>query len=176
MSLIENESRSLPVPDDSDELLLIGYMDNELQPEQRRMLEKRLTEEPLLRQKLAEFEKTWNILDFLETQRTNREQVYSTLELIALQVENSAKFLAASQSKIRAIRSFFLWAFLFLLVFLGYQTVDQLHRAGEKQKMNDLLLIERLDQYLLLDQSERMSPEIDEIEFLRQLHQSNILD
>ena len=60
--MIENESQPLPIPDDSDELFLIAYMDNELPPEQRRIFEKRLAQEPLLRQKLTEFEKTWDEL------------------------------------------------------------------------------------------------------------------
>jgi len=174
MSLIENESRPLPIPDDSDELLLIAYMDNELGPEQRQTFEKRLTEEPQLRQRLTEFEKTWNVLEFLETHLTNQEQVYSTLELIAVQVENDAKSWAAKQRKSNAIRSFLLWTLLFGLAFLGYHTVDQYSHLNEAQEINDLRIIERLDQYYLLD--EKAAAEIDAIEFLRRLRESKILD
>ena len=174
MSLIENESRPLPIPDDSDELLLIAYMDDELQPEERRSFEKRLTEEPLLRQRLSEFEKTWGVLGFLKPQATNQEQVYSTLELIAMQVENEAKTLIFQQRKANTVRSFTLWSLLFLLAFLGYQTVDWFSRFNEKREIDDLRLIERLDQYYLLD--EKTSSGIEEIEFLRRLYESKILD
>ena len=173
LPMIENESRPLPIPDDSDELFLIAYMDNELQPEQRQAFEKRLTEEPLLRQRFIEFEKTWNVLDFLETHLTNQEQVYSTLELIALRTENEAKTRAAKQNKANAIRSFLLWTLVFLLAFLGYQTVDRFSLVNEQQNIDDLRIIERLDQYFLLDE---VSAGIDEIDFLRQLHESKILD
>ena len=173
MSLIENDSRPLPIPDDSDELLLIAYMDNELGAEQRQAFERRLTGEPQLRQRLAEYEKTWNVLNFLETLETNQEQVYSTLELIAVQVESDAKSQAARQRKTNAIRSFFLWTLLFGLGFLGYQTVDRFSQVHEQQKIDDLRIIERLDQYYLLDE---ISSEIDEIDFLRRLHQSETLD
>ncbi|MCL2304143.1 MAG: hypothetical protein FWC43_02225 [Planctomycetaceae bacterium] len=161
------------ISNDSDELLLLAYMDNELQPKQRHAFEKRLSEEPQLRQRLSEFEKTWNALGFLETFETNPEQVYSSLELISLRAKEDAKSLAARQNKFTAVRSFILWTLLFLLAFLGYQTVNRLSPVGEKQKIDDLRLIERLDQYYLL---EKTSPEIDEIEFLRQLHESKILD
>jgi len=174
MSLIENESRPLPIPDDSDELLLIAYMDNELGAEQRQAFEKRLTEEPQLRQRLTEFERTWNVLEFLETHLTNQEQVYSTLELIAVQVESDAKSWAANQSRANAIRSFTLWTLLFGLAFLGYHTVDQYSHVNETQETNDLRIIERLDQYYLLD--EKATAEIDAIEFLRRLYESEILD
>ena len=175
MCQIENESRPLPIPEDSEELLLIAYMDNELPPQERLAFEKRLAEEPPLRQKLSEFEKTWNVLDFLETQGTDRKQVYSTLELIALQVEDDAKTLMIRQSKTRTIQSAVLGTVLLLLAVLGYQIVDHHYRINERQEIDDLLIIERLDQYyLLLD--EKSSPEIEEIEFLRRLHESNILD
>ena len=169
MSLIENDSRPLPIPDDSDELLLIAYMDNELGPEQRQAFEKRLAEAPQLRQRLVEYEKTWNVLNFLETLETNQEQVYSTLELIAVQVESDAKSWVARKRKSNAIRSFLLWTLLFGLGFLGYQTVDRF----EQQEIDDLRIIERLDQYYLLDE---ISSEIDGIDFLRRLHKSEILD
>ena len=175
MCQIENESRPLPIPEDSEELLLIAYMDNELPPLERLALEQRLAEEPSLRQKLSEFEKTWNVLDFLDTQGTDQEQVYSTLELLALQVEDDAKTLMIRQRKTKTLQSAVLGTALLLLAFLGYQIVDHHYRVKEQQEIDDLLIIERLDQYyLLLD--EKNSPEIDAIEFLRRLHESNILD
>jgi len=173
MSLIEHESRPLPIPDDSDELVLIAYMDNELGQEQRQAFERRLTEEPQLRQRLTEFKKTWNILNFLEMLETNQEQVYSTLELIAVQVEGDAKSQAARQSKANFVHSFLLWTLLFGLAFLGYQAVDRFSQVHEQQEIDDLRVIERLDQYYLLDE---ISSEIDEIDFLRRLHKSEILD
>ena len=174
MTQIETVPRLLPTPVDAEELVLIAYMDNELQPKERRVFEKRLCEEPKLRQKLAEFERTWQVLDFLETQETNQEQVYSSLKLIALSAEDDAKTQLVQQRKTNTGRSFVFWCFMLGLAFLGFQIVDRFYHVYETSEINDLLLIERLDQYLLLDETTNTA--IDEIEFLRRLHESKILD
>ncbi len=174
MSLTPLNNETLPLPEDTEELLLVAYMDNELGAEERRAFEKRLAAEPALRQKLAEFEKAWNILDFLETCQTDREMVGSTLELIAVRAEEDARFVASQQKKKAGTHTFFFFLGLLLAAFVGYFTFDRLYAVDEKQDIYDLLLIERLDQYRLLD--ERPSSNIDEIEFLRKLHESKILD
>ncbi len=174
MSLTLFDNETLPLPEDTEELLLVAYMDNELGAEERRTFEKRLATEPALRQKLTDFERAWNALDFLDTCNTDREQVGTTLEMIAVRVEEEARTLASQQKRKTGIHTFFFLLGLLLAAFVGYCTFDRLYAVDEEQKIYDLLLIERLDQYRLLD--ERPSSGIDEIEFLRQLHESKILD
>ena len=176
MSLLqsEQESQSLSAPQGTEDSLLVAYLDGELDEKERLAFEKRLAEQPQLRQKLAEYENAWKALDFLEPSVPDQAKVYSTLELIALRAEKEVESLAIVEKKTKR-RSGILAMLGFIFVAgLGYLTVNQFYNADDDREIYDLLLIERLDQYMLLD--EQNSPQIDEIEFLRKLHDSNILD
>ena len=174
LSQSEQESQSLSDPQGAEDSLLVAYLDGELDESEKAALEKQLAEQPLLRQKLAEYEKAWKVLDYLEPSVPDQAKVYSTLELIALRAEKEAESLAAAKKKTKFRNGILTLLGLFLVAGLGYLTVNQFFGSDDNREIYDLLLIERLDQYKLLE--EQNSSQIDEIEFLRKLHESNILD
>ena len=68
----------------ADETLLTAYLDGELSPQDRQLLEQRLAQEPELRQRLVLFEDTWHCLDLLEQESSNVEQIETTLHVAAV--------------------------------------------------------------------------------------------
>ena len=176
MSLSQSEQESQPLsdPQGAEDSLLVAYLDGELDEKEKSAFEKQLAEQPQLQQKLAEYEKAWKALDYLEPSTPDQAKVYSTLELIALRAEKEAKSLAVVEKKTKYRNGILTLIGLFLVTGLGYLTVNQFFGADDNREIYDLLLIERLDQYKLLEGQN--SSQIDEIEFLRKLHDSNILD
>jgi len=69
-----------------DDTLLTAYLDGELSPHERQLLEQRLAHEPELRQRLVLLEETWHCLDLLEQEPPNAEQIETTLHVAAVSV------------------------------------------------------------------------------------------
>lgn len=182
MSLSAFDSRTRDVfldsPEDPEmnpeEELLVAYLDGEVEPEERRELEDRLAGEPQLRQKLVELDSSWRALNYLEPDRTDRDLVRSTMELICVNAETEVQRLTEKKARSFTKRPLGFVAELILCVFFGYVCINMFFGGDEERLYEDLMIIERLDQYQLLD--ERKQPGIDEIEFLRELYKSNILD
>lgn len=67
-----------------DETLLTAYLDGELMPQDRQLLEQRLAEEPELRQRLLLLEETWHYLDLLEQDSVDTEIIETTMRVTAV--------------------------------------------------------------------------------------------
>ena len=121
----EHESQSLSDPQGAEDLLLVAYLDGELDEKEKSAFEKQLAEQPQLRQKLAEYEKAWKALDYLEPSTPDQAKVYSTLELIALRAKKEAESLAVVEKKTKYRNGILTLIGLFLVAGLGYLTVNQ---------------------------------------------------
>lgn len=166
---------TLPLPEDSDELTLIAYLDGELEPDEKELLEQRLRNEPQLQKKLSELDQTWNVLNFLDSQPTESRLVCKTLQMIALQTQDALKKTTSSTKIRKPTQKWIYFALLFLFVMgIGYFSLNFFLNRNQQQTIDDLFLIERLDQYMLLD--EKSESGIDEIEFLKKLYESKILE
>ena len=67
---------------------LVAYLDGELDVEQSRQVVQRAAAEPRARRILAGFERTWDLLDELESPATSEDFTCTTLEMVALAAEN----------------------------------------------------------------------------------------
>ncbi|MCM2373546.1 anti-sigma factor family protein [Aporhodopirellula aestuarii] len=67
---------------DSDDELLVAYLDGELPREDRDAVENRLIAEEPLRQRMQELQRSWDMLDWLPNPVTNETSVQTTLQLV----------------------------------------------------------------------------------------------
>jgi hypothetical protein len=69
--------------DDAD---LVAYLDGELSEKETLGLERQLSSDQMLRQRVSELEKAWNLLDVLPEPAINATLAQSTIELLALEL------------------------------------------------------------------------------------------
>ncbi len=163
-----------PTAVDPDEEILATYLDGELSPEKKRDLEDRLVQDQELRKKMATFEETWGALQLLETSQTDPNFVRSTMELVAVRAEDEIEAISnRAHSGKKGSAMFFLLG-LICTALIGYGSVHFLFARNQQKMLENLPIIEHLDQYLLLEEQRDRS--IDEIDFLRKLNESKILD
>jgi hypothetical protein len=72
---------------DADDELLTSYLDQELTPEERSQLERRLVDDAALRERLAGMRRAWELLDEFPETPLNQHFTRSTLEMVALDIE-----------------------------------------------------------------------------------------
>src|SRR5438132_13179698 len=70
---------------------LVAYLDRELSVEQSRQVEQLTAVEPRARRMLAGFERTWDLLDELESPATSEDFTQTTLEMVALAAEDDVE-------------------------------------------------------------------------------------
>ncbi len=86
---------------DEDDELLTAYLDGELNDEERRAVQHRLADDAKLRQRLAELQRAWDLLDELPDTPVNQEFTKSTLELVVQRVEKDVKQVSVTRDGIR---------------------------------------------------------------------------
>jgi len=157
-------------PQDDDGPLreqLVAYLDGELSVEENRQIEQRAAAEPGVRRMLEDFDRTWQLLDELDTPATNEDFTRTTLEMVALAAADDAAKIKSEAPRRR--RRVWLSA---LCGLVGAAAVGFLLAAGlsrgpldpNAQLLSDLPLLVKLDQYR----------EIDSIEFLRELYKADL--
>lgn len=132
----------------SDEAILVEYLDGELSVDERRIVEERLAKEPEFRSTLARLEESWQFLDLLEREDTDKELVETTLEVLVLEEEKTVIFRKSRfpwKNLLRTLSFLLLFAFAFASG----------ERIGDKHFFLRVAspIIERLDMYSpLLDE------------------------
>ena len=69
---------------------LVAYLDGELDPQQSRRIEEMLANDPEVQKSLQQLDRTWGLLDELDTSEVSSEAAQSTLEMVALEVGQDA--------------------------------------------------------------------------------------
>ena len=109
-----------PTPEES---LLTAYLDGEISPQDKQLLEQRLAEESELRERLSELEETWHYLDLLERENADAEKIETTMRVTAISM--SAIPLLPPK-----IRWFSEWSAFFLACALLLMTSFYLGKSG----------------------------------------------
>ena len=153
-------------PDDDDAELaeLVAYLDGELDPDRIREVEQRLVDDPGLRTRLQELDRTWELLDWLPQSQASDRFTETTVELAAVAAEDS---LESNMTKSRAHQKsgWLLAAFGTLVICFGsFAFVWNWKQRDERQLLEDLPLIENLDVYRVADN----------VEFLRELEKRGL--
>ena len=87
---------------------LVAYLDGELDAEQSRRIEQRAAVEPDARRMLEELDRTWHMLDELDSPATSEDFTCTTLEMVALAAAEDAQKAKAQRPR-RRLRAG-LWA------------------------------------------------------------------
>jgi len=144
--------------------ILSAYLDGELDDSTRRELETRLVNEPALQDELAAMERTWNLLDTLESEEVQESFSQSTLEMVAV---SASQDLEQQQSEsIRGQRR--RWAAtasgLVALTAAGFLLIALFFPRPNDDLLHDVPILVHLDAYCL----------IDDVAFLERLHEEEL--
>jgi len=147
--------------EDEDQLReeLVAYLDGELDAEQSRRIEERAAVEPNARQMLQELDRTWHILDELDSPATSEDFTCTTLEMVALAAAEDVQEAKAQRPRRRLRAGLWAAAGLFGAAAAGFFIVS-LFPDPNSQVLQDLPILENYQQYR----------EIGSIDFLRALN------
>ena len=157
-----NDDSSHP-PASLDEQL-VAYLDGELDAESRRRVEELLGSDAQLRRRLQQMERTWDLLDDLDSAAPANRFTQTTLEMVAVAAHQDVEQSLAEAPRRR--RRWWLVTGLALLAALaaGFFTVVRLTPDPNRQLVENLPMLENLDEYR----------QIDEVEFLRLLRAAGL--
>jgi len=137
-----------PAPMDEQ---LVAYLDGELDDESSRRLEQQLASDSTLRDQLSRLERTWDALDELERIEVDQEFTRTTIEMVALAAEREHQ----EEERRRPARRRRQWllglAAIVLACFAGFAGTWYFLPDPNRQLIEDLPVLQRLDEYQLID-------------------------
>jgi len=149
---------------DVDEAALVAYLDGELDDDAVRAIERRLSAEPQYQQRLQQLQRAWDLLDELPRAEATETFTRSTVEIVALNVEQE---LAATQVLVQRKRITWRIAVPIALVAvlaLGFGIGKWLWPAPDQKLIQDLRVVENVELYL----------QADSLDFLKQLEREQL--
>lgn len=143
---------------------LVAYLDGELPDAERARIEKRLAGDADCQRKMAQLQKAWDLLDLLQKSEPDAEFTRSTIEMVAVQQEQEAEQLQSSAQRSKTL--WFVGGGLAIALSLaaGFLLARYQLEAPERQLLQDLPVIERVDQLR----------HADSVEFLERLRQEGL--
>ncbi|MDR3110194.1 MAG: hypothetical protein LBU65_10995 [Planctomycetaceae bacterium] len=151
----ENATQFFENVESQEDLLLMSYLDRELEPVVREQLESRLAHDTGLREKLAAMERSWKSLELLQRDECDKKLVETTLETVALSAE--ADILSHSQQQRRDRRGKYMVVGLLMLfvVLLGFHVTRQITPDPNFSLICEMPIIERFNRYrTIIDDTE----------------------
>lgn len=142
-----NDNPSNNLPDDAtprDEEL-VAYLDGELDAENARRIEALLASNPDVRARLHSFERTWDLLDELDTAPVGEPFTRTTLEMVAIAARQDAEEDQADAPRRRRRWLFIVTASLLAAAAIGFCAVALYD--PDRQLLRDLPLLEDFDEY-----------------------------
>jgi len=143
---------------------LVAYLDGELDPEDGRRIEELLAADPKVRRSLQRLDRTWELLDELDTAPVGEKFTQSTLEMVTLAAAEEAEQRRAAAPRHRRRRWMIAGGGLLGAGLAGFLAVALVTPDPNRQLLRDLPVLQNLDQYR----------QIDDIEFLRVLDREGL--
>jgi anti-sigma factor RsiW len=143
---------------------LVSYLDGELDAEQSRQVEQRAAVEPGARRLLEDFDRSWHMLDELDSPPTSEDFTRTTLEMVALAAAKDAAKAKAEAPRRRRRATLWIAAGLLGAAAAGFFIVAAVVPDPNAELLRDLPILERLDQY----------HQTESIEFLRALNEKKV--
>lgn len=160
MTASDDYSRNALPPDEQ----LVAYLDGELAPEDRRRLEELLASDASVRRRLQDMERTWDLLDDLDTAPVGSQFTQSTLEMVAVAAQQDVDHSLAEAPRRRWHRLLMLTGALLAAGAVGFGGVALLAPDPNQQLLQELPVLEGLDAYR----------QVDDIAFLRMLQEQQL--
>jgi anti-sigma factor RsiW len=156
--------------DPSLEEQLVAYLDGELDTEASRRVEELLASDAKVRQTLQGLDRTWELLDQLETPQVAESFTRSTLEMVTVAAAEDTERSRTETSR-RWRRRWVIAGGSLLAAgvagFLVFLAVWKLTLDPNRQLVDDLPVLENLDEY-------RQHGQVVDIEFLQTLHEQDL--
>lgn len=143
---------------------LVAYLDGELDAQQSRIVEERLSHDADYRRQLRELQSAWDMLDFLPTADVDESFTRTTVAMVAVSASDDVDRAAVRRRR----RKRWLWwtgMVAAVLAFVaGYAAVSIVVSRENQRLLRDLPVIQRLDQYRYAEN----------VEFLRLLEREGL--
>ena len=133
---------------------LVAYLDGELDDEGSRRIEQLLATDPAVRETLEKLEGTWDLLDNLERAHVDEVFTRSTLEMVAVAAADDVEKERAQAPRLRRRRRLTAVAGMLGAGAAGFLAFWMLWPDPDRQLLEDLPVLERLDQYRQIDDFE----------------------
>ena len=165
---MEKDPYNTELPGSSEPIdeLLVAYLDGELDDESSREIEQRLTSDSALREQLTRLERTWDVLDELEQVEVDEDFTKTTIEMVALAAEDEYQREESQRPALRRRRWLAGTAGILAACLAGAAMVWGFAPDPNQQLIEDLPVLQKLDEY----------QQIDNIEFLKLLHEKRLFD
>lgn len=145
---------------------LIAYLDGELTPEAERRIEELLSADTGVRKRLQALERTWNLLDDLDSVPVGGQFTQTTLEMVAVAAGRDLERETADAPRRLRRNGLMILVGALLAALLGFGSVWLLRPDPDRQLLQDLTVLENLDEY----------DQVDNVEFLRMLRKAGLFD
>ncbi|MBU4399572.1 MAG: hypothetical protein KKE86_09595 [Planctomycetes bacterium] len=150
-----------PAPLDEE---LVAYLDGELDAENGRRVETLLATDPKLRRRLQSLERTWDLLDELDTAPVGEPFTHTTLEMVALAGREDVEREKSEAPRRRRRRRMTFSVCFFAAAAAGFAAVAMFVPDTDRQLLEDLPVLERFDEYR----------HVESVEFLRLLRDEGL--
>ncbi len=144
--------------------LLVAYLDGELAADEQVRVERRLADDAQFRNRLAQLQRAWDLLDSLERAEADENFTRSTVEMVAVKAADDVQS-ARARSRLRQTWLYLVGASAMTVSLLaGYLLLSRYLDRPNRELVRDLPVIERVDEYR----------NAESVEFLRQLHDQGL--
>ena len=143
---------------------LVAYLDGELDVESSRRVEELLATDAEVRRRLQAMERTWDLLDDLDTAPAGGQFAQTTLEMVALAASKDIEHNVADAPRRRRRRLSIIGGSLFLAAIFGFFAVLLCVPDPNHRLLQDLSVLENLDEYR----------QVGQIEFLHMLRDEGL--
>ena len=126
---------------------LVAYLDGELDAEQTRAVEERLSGDPAYRQQLRELQRAWDLLDQLPKAEVDGSFAQTTLAMVAVSASDDV---ARAQVRRARMHRWLWWtgsAAAAVAFVAGYFAVSTVVSRENRRLLRDLPVIQNLDEY-----------------------------
>ncbi len=143
---------------------LVAYLDGELDAESGRRIEALLAADPELRRRIQSLERTWELLDELDTAPGDDPLTHTTLEMVGQAADEELRQKRSEAPRRRRRWLLALIGIVLVAAAAGFASVALLAPDPNRRLIEDLPVLERLDQYR----------HVEGIEFLRLLKREGL--